>query len=92
MPAAPDLSPRQSLTVWGRNKQPRAMFAVRAYLTEEIRKSLVKAKDCARKAADQTDPKLKQEMLKLEEHWLSVARSHSKRISPDMGDLNLTFD
>ena len=63
-----------------------------AYLTEEIRKSLVKAKDCARKASDQTDPKLKQEMLKLEEHWLSVARSYSKRISHDMGDLNLTFD
>jgi hypothetical protein len=45
-----------------------------------------------RKASDQTDPKLKQEMLKLEEHWLSVARSYSKRISHDMGDLNLTFD
>jgi hypothetical protein len=63
-----------------------------AYLTEEIRKSLVKAKDCARKAADQTDPKLKREMLKLEEHWLSVARSYSKRISHDIGDVNLTFD
>jgi hypothetical protein len=63
-----------------------------AYLTEEIRKSLVKAKDCARKAADQTDPKLRREMLKLEEHWLSVARSYSKRISHDIGDVNLTFD
>jgi hypothetical protein len=43
------------------------------FLTEEIRKRLVKAKDCARKAADQTDPKLKQDLLKLKEHWLSVA-------------------
>jgi hypothetical protein len=63
-----------------------------AYLTEEIRRSLVKAKDCARKAADQTDPKLKQHFLKLEEHWLSVARSYSRRISHDIGDVNLTFD
>jgi hypothetical protein len=53
------------------------------FLTEEIRKCLVKAKDCARKAADQTDPKLKQDLLKLKEHWLSVAR---KRLSHDIGD------
>jgi hypothetical protein len=42
-----------------------------AYLTEEIRKCLEKAKDCAGKAATQTDPKLKQDFLNLEAHWLS---------------------
>jgi hypothetical protein len=46
------------------------------FLTEEIRTCLVKA-------ADQTDPKLKQDLLKLKEHWLSVAR---KRLSHDIGD------
>jgi hypothetical protein len=76
--------------VWGCiNRQRFAMFA---YLNQEIKKCLVKARDCAQKAADQTDPKLKQDLLKLEEHWLSVARSYSKRISHDMDDLNQTFD
>jgi hypothetical protein len=56
------------------------------YLAEKIRKCVVKAKDCAQKAATQTDPKLKQDFLKLEEHWLSVARSYTKRISHDTAD------
>jgi hypothetical protein len=56
------------------------------FLTEEIRKCLVKAKDCARKAVDQTDPKIKQDLLKLEKHWLSVARNYTKRLSHDIGD------
>ncbi|MGC2077632.1 MAG: hypothetical protein WA728_16680 [Xanthobacteraceae bacterium] len=47
------------------------------YLSEEIRKCRVKAKDCARKAAAQTDPKQKKHLLNLEEHWLSVARSYA---------------
>jgi hypothetical protein len=57
-----------------------------AYLTEEIRKCHEKAKDCAGKAATQTDPKLKQDFLSLEEHWLLVARSYTKRLSHDIGD------
>jgi hypothetical protein len=47
------------------------------YLSEEIRECRIKAKDCARKAAAQTDPKLKKDLLNLEEHWLSVARSYA---------------
>jgi hypothetical protein len=70
---------------WGRNN-PKGNGAMLPFLTEEIRKCLVKAKDCARKAGDQTDPKLKQDLLKLKEHWLSVARSYTKRLSQDIGD------
>ena len=33
------------------------------------------AQDCARKAAEQTDPNLKQDFLELEESWLFLARS-----------------
>jgi hypothetical protein len=55
------------------------------YLAEEIRKCVVKAKDCAQKAATQTDP-IKQDFLKLEDHWLSVARSYTKGISHDTAD------
>jgi hypothetical protein len=48
-----------------------------SYLSEEIRKCRLKAKDCARKAAAQTDPKFKKHLLNLEEHWLFVARSYA---------------
>jgi hypothetical protein len=47
------------------------------YLSEEIRKCRLKARDCAHKAAAQTDPKFKKHLLNLEEHWLSVARSYA---------------
>jgi hypothetical protein len=47
------------------------------YLTEQIRKCRAKAKDCAQKAAAQTDSKLKQDLLNLEGYWLSVARSYA---------------
>jgi hypothetical protein len=47
------------------------------YLSEEIHKCRRKAEDCARKAAAQTDPKLKKHLLNLEEHWLSVARRYA---------------
>jgi hypothetical protein len=55
------------------------------YLTEEIQECLKNARDCARKAAAQTDPKLEQDFLKLEKHWLSVARSYTKRLSHGFG-------
>lgn len=48
-----------------------------SYLSEEIRKCGLKAKDCARKAVAQTDPKFKKHLLNLEEHWLFVARSYA---------------
>jgi hypothetical protein len=46
------------------------------YLGEEIRKCRRKAEDCARQAALQTDPKLKQDFLNLEETWLFLARGY----------------
>jgi hypothetical protein len=45
-------------------------------LSEEIRKCLRHAEDCARKAAAQTDPELKQDFLALERRWLFLARSY----------------
>ena len=47
------------------------------YLSEEIRKCRLKAEDCARKAAAQTDLKLKKHLLNLEEHWLFLARTYA---------------
>jgi hypothetical protein len=47
------------------------------YLSEEIRKCRRKAEDCAQKAAAQTDPKLKQDLLNIGEHWLVLARSYA---------------
>jgi len=47
------------------------------YLSEEIRKCRRRAKDCAQQAAAQIDPKLMQELLNMEEHWLFLARSYA---------------
>jgi hypothetical protein len=44
-------------------------------LSENIRQCYRHAEDCARKAADQADPKAKQNFLDLEQRWLSLARS-----------------
>jgi len=44
-------------------------------LSEQIRDCYRHAQDCARKAAEQTDPNLKQDFLELEESWLFLARS-----------------
>jgi hypothetical protein len=62
--------------VWGRN-DPQVICEMLNYLSEEIRKCRAKAEDCARKAAAETDPKLKRDLLNLEKHWLSVARSYA---------------
>jgi hypothetical protein len=45
-------------------------------LSEQVRECLEHADDCARKAAAQTDPKIKQDFLDLEQRWLSLARSY----------------
>jgi hypothetical protein len=45
------------------------------FLSEEACRCRRKAEECAHKAAAQSDPKLRQDFLKLEESWLSLARS-----------------
>ena len=45
-------------------------------LSEEIRECLQHAEDCARSAAAQTDPKIKDDFLNLETRWLFLARSY----------------
>jgi len=45
-------------------------------LSEQIRECLEHAEECARKAAAQTDPKIKADFLDLERRWLLLARSY----------------
>jgi hypothetical protein len=45
-------------------------------LSAEIRECYHLAHDCARQAATQTDPKLKQDFLDAEGRWLFLARSY----------------
>jgi hypothetical protein len=45
-------------------------------LSERIRECLQHAEDCARKAAAQSDPNLKDDFLTVERRWLSLARSY----------------
>ena len=45
-------------------------------LSVEIRECLQHAEDCVRKAAAQTDPKLKENFLDMERRWLFLARSY----------------
>jgi hypothetical protein len=45
-------------------------------LSAQVRECLRHAQDCARKAAAQTDPKLKNDFLDMERRWLSLARSY----------------
>jgi len=45
-------------------------------LSEEICECFRHAEDCARKAAAQSCPKLKQDFLELERRWLYLARSY----------------
>jgi hypothetical protein len=44
-------------------------------VSKQARECYAHAEYCARKAADQTDPQLKQDYLELERHWLTLARS-----------------
>jgi len=45
-------------------------------LSEQIRECLQHAENCARKAATEADPKLKDDFLTLERRWLFLARSY----------------
>ena len=45
-------------------------------LSEEIRECYRHAENCARKAAAQADPKIKDDFLQLEQRWLFLARSY----------------
>jgi hypothetical protein len=45
-------------------------------LSEEIRECHQHAEDCARSAAAQTDPKIKDDFFNLEIRWLFLARSY----------------
>jgi hypothetical protein len=49
---------------------------MRSNLSEEVRECLKHAEDCARQAAAQTDPKLKQDFLVMERRWRFLARSY----------------
>jgi hypothetical protein len=45
-------------------------------VSEQIRECLRHAEECARKAAAQTDPSLRNDFLRLEKRWLFLARSY----------------
>ena len=45
-------------------------------LSEQLRDCYRHAQDCARKAAEQTDPNLKQDFLVIERRWRSLAAQH----------------
>jgi hypothetical protein len=45
-------------------------------LSEQIRECMQHAEDCARKAAAQTDSKLREDFLELERRWLFLARRY----------------
>jgi predicted AAA+ superfamily ATPase len=45
-------------------------------LSDQIRECLRHAEDCARQAAAQSDPNLKDDFLDMERRWLLLARSY----------------
>jgi hypothetical protein len=55
-------------------------------LSSQIRECLDHAEDCARKAAAQTDPKLKEDFLNMERRWLALAQSYD--FSHRLGDFS----
>jgi len=57
-------------------------------LSEQVRECLQHAEDCARKAAAQTDGRMKEDFLDLERRWLSLAHSDqfSERLDDFCGD------
>lgn len=54
--------------------------------SEQIRKCLQHSEYCARKAAAQTDPKLKEDFLDMERRWLFLARSYD--FTEGLGDFS----
>jgi hypothetical protein len=63
-------------------------------LSEEIRECQRLAEDCARKAAAQSDPKIKQDFLDLEVRWLFLARSYefTERLTDFSGETKRNAD
>jgi len=65
-------------------------------LSEQIRDCYRHAQNCARKAAEQADPNLKQDFLELEESWLFLARSFTfnERLgdSPDVMNRRKSYE
>jgi hypothetical protein len=53
-------------------------------LSEQIKECYAHAEECARRAATQTDPRLKQDFLDMEQRWLSLAKSYE--LSQRLGD------
>jgi hypothetical protein len=43
-------------------------------LSDQVRECLGHAEDCARQAASQSDPRLRQDFLEMEARWLKLAR------------------
>jgi hypothetical protein len=52
-------------------------------LSEQIRDCYEHAEECARKAAAQSNPRLKQDFLDMERRWLALAKSYelSRRLT-----------
>jgi hypothetical protein len=63
-----------------------AMSAMLESLSEQIRECYEHAEDCARKAAAQSDPGLKQDFLDMEKRWLALAKSFE--FSQRLGDFS----
>ena len=63
-----------------------AMSAMLESLSEQIRKCYEHAEECARKAAAQIDPALKQDFFDMGQRWLSLARSFE--FSRRLGDFS----
>jgi hypothetical protein len=63
-------------------------------LSEEVRQCLQHAEDCARQAAAQTCPKLKQDFLDMERRWLSLGRSYefTERLADFSGETKRRAD
>jgi hypothetical protein len=59
-------------------------------LGEQIRDCYAHAEDCARKAAAQTDPQLKQDFSDMERRWLTLAKSYE--LSQRLGDFSKEAD
>jgi hypothetical protein len=63
-------------------------------LSEQIRECYRHADDCARKAAAQTDPKLKADFLDSERRWLVLAQSYefTERLTDFSGETKRNVD
>lgn len=49
--------------------------------SEQVRECHEHAEYCARKAAEQTDPKLREDYLNLAQLWLGLARIQAERLT-----------